>query len=287
MQYAIGPSQIPPTERQFGLVLFLHSGFAVPGDALPGVNNAAHEPVLESAPESILRELVPQVRTANEEVFRQPLILWHAISALLVQQRQLMQRMRVFRIRLLSSLLQKHERFARVPWLTQQTLQLDDAHFVHGGDVAELGGAFVPLHGFDRVFAGATAFVLAHFAADGDAVGGLGVIGFGGGLVEREGFLDVGLKTERAAGVAVAHVKHSVWILGTRELFENFECLGGVVVSGLFSGFGVGAFVDEDGGCFDELFGQEELCSLILGTVLCLLSEPVEFLVCDGVRFPL
>ena len=106
-----------------------------------------------------------------------------------------MERVGVFDIRAFGSALQPAHRLARVLGLAEKAFELDHAHFVHGGGVAEGGGPFVPLDGFHGVFACAAAFFVAELAADGCAVGGGGVAGFGGGLVEGEGFFVVCLKT--------------------------------------------------------------------------------------------
>ena len=107
--------------------------------------------------------------------------------------------MRVFLVGSICCLLEPCHSLSRVLLLSKKPLQQENAHFVHGRCIAQLGSSLVPLYGFDGIPSRTTAILLADLAADSGAVGGCGVAQLGGGLVEREGVRVVGLAAKEAA----------------------------------------------------------------------------------------
>lgn len=141
----------------------------------------------------------------------------------------------------------------------------------------------IPLQCLNDVSARAAALFGPDLAADGGAVGGLGVAGFGGGLVEAEGFFGVVGEVKGAGAERVGLKEHRVWVGGAGEANDYFGGFLGVAGAVCFFGAGVGAavVVGEGFGRFDEGLGEFELRSAVAWSGVCGLTCALQIILCD------
>ena len=170
--------------------------------------------------------------------------------------------MRVLDVGLLGGPLQPHDGLSRVLRLSEQALEQDHPHLVHGRRIPERGRFLVPLYGLRRVFLGPPDRFVSHLAADGGAIGRLRMPGLGRGLIQAEGLPGLDRQAQPPRAVAVGEVEDGVGIARGDELLDRLQRVQGVTLAVPVARLRIGPAVVAGQGVdrFGQLLREQELC---------------------------